>query len=1575
MMTRSRWLAGDMDMVRLIGVFRKVIVRPIRCDGWHAYSASGGRGRWPHSLRHVIHALPFGPGRATRIACCVIAFLFVSVAHAADQPNIVFIMTDNHGAWTLGCYGNEDIRTPNIDRLASEGTLFENAFASNPVCSPTRATFLTGLLPSQHGVHCFLRGGRLQVGPDSRCTLDEITSLPEVLKQAGYACGLVGKWHLGANLTPQEGFDNYWITMPHGGTSTFYDAQIIENGEVRKEPEYLTDFWTGHAVKFIEQQAADESDKPFFLFLAYNGPYSLSRLLLRDGKNRHADYYADQELSSFPREPAHPWQFSNLDYHNNPTSIRRVATEVSGVDDGVGTVMETLAKHGMDDNTIVVFVADQGWAGGHGGFFGMGDHTRPVTADEEMMRIPMIWRQPGKIAAGQRSDRMVTNYDFMPTLLSHVGLGQKMPTEPKSPGRDFSSELANGNNRPRSDADDAIFYEFEGLRCIRTECWKYVHRHSNGPHELYDLKNDPDEFTNLVSSESHATTRDRLKKRLNEFYAKYAEPKYDLWNGGGSQTVLFEGVDEELAQADPVEPPALTAGFMPQVINVPDGFEAELAAGPPLVEHPTFATFDDRGRLFVCENAGVNLSAEELEQQRPNSIRLLEDSDSDGRFDKSTIFADKMTFPMGGAWHDGALYVASPPSIWRLADTDGDGVADDRKVIVDKFGYTGNAASIHGCVKGLDGRMYWCDGYHGHEFTDDEGNVTSKRRGSYIFSCLPNGRDVRIHCGGGMDNPVEVDFTDEGEMLGTVNILYTRPRIDCLVHWLYGGAYPHREQVLEELKVTGDLLEPVHRFGHVAVSGTMRYRSGVMDYRWRDNMFATFFNSGKVVRLELERDAATFKVNQREFLSCDSREFHPTDVVEDADGSLLVIDTGGWFYRGCPTSQFAKPDVLGGIYRVRRTGMTTQVDLRGNRIEWDSLTDADVVKLLGDTKYAVRERAIDECARRGDDIIPLLRQQVERGDILYRRGALWALTRMIGNSVLDTYGRSKWTPARGIIQTALSDRDQTVRQIACRSLATYPDPSAVDGLIKLLNGDVPEVQREAATALGQTGVVTAVSPLLSVQCSAGNDVDRAIDHAAIYALIEINDAQAVRAGLSSNDPVAKRRALIALDQMDTGTLDAAEVVEVVDSNDAELRRAAVAIFERHEQWRSQSADVLRRLLKDSNSISNDAALLERLISQSLAEASVANLVGDLLTEPASSDLALKAIARGQSVPLHKSWVQPLEKMLANTSGAEPIEPAISAVAAIQGNQFRDRLNSLGNDQSLSPLVRVAALEAASGRRGSLSDESFQLLLELLGGGPGVSLSAAQKLGSSSLSKQQLIDLAPSLTAATSSQLNELIRVYQRSGDAEVAAKFLEAMDSARSLTSLSSPQFSDTIKKYPRELLPAANKLLDRIRQAEQQKVSRLDAMLPLVALGDAERGKALFFSEKSKCSSCHKVGSEGGKIGPDLTTIGANRAVPDLLESVLFPSATLVRDYEPYSLIASDGRVLSGLIVRETADAITIQQQTGDPITLSRDDVEEMVPSTVSIMPTDLEKSLTKEELAHLVAYLVNLTSAPKQE
>ena len=453
-------------------------------------------------------------------------------------PNLVFILTDNQGAWTLGCYGNPDIRTPHIDRLAAEGMRFTRALSSNPVCSPTRATFLTGLIPSQHGVHSFL-DPKFMMGPEAYNTLAEFTSLGEVLRDAGYVCGLSGKWHLGANLTPKEGF-SFWSTKPDGHTREFYDQEVIEDGKVRKEAGYTTDLWTKRGVEFIEQN----KDRPFFLFLAYNGPYSLGELMLNEAKNRHAAYYADKELLSFPRDAMHPWQFANKPFHNSPTAMRRVAAETSGVDDGVGEIMATLKRLGLDENTLVVFSADQGWMGGQNGMWGMGDHFRPIGAHELMMQIPLIFRQPGAIAAGKTSDLLVSNYDFLPSVLGYMGLGDRLPTKPKLPGRDFSPTL-----RGKEQAwENVVFYEMETCRAVRTDQWKYVARHPSGPNELYDMQADPQERMNLYGQAGTEAMRADLDRRLAAFFQEYADPQYDIWQGGRSKARRL--VEEVVGKAE-----------------------------------------------------------------------------------------------------------------------------------------------------------------------------------------------------------------------------------------------------------------------------------------------------------------------------------------------------------------------------------------------------------------------------------------------------------------------------------------------------------------------------------------------------------------------------------------------------------------------------------------------------------------------------------------------------------------------------------------------------------------------------------------------------------------------------------------------------------------------------------------------------------------------------------------------------------------------------------------------------------------------------------------------------------------
>ena len=473
---------------------------------------------------------PFRPHRVPTLLAALFVLTQV-LALAAERPNIVFILTDNHGAWTLGCYGNEDIQTPHLDRMAEEGVRFSRSYSNNAVCSPTRASYLTGLMPSQHGVHRYIHPD-VMMGPKAYPTLEEFDTLPQILNEAGYVCGLSGKWHLGANMEPQEGF-SFWVTKPEGSTSDFVNQKIIENGAITTLAEHQTPYWTRRGIEFMEEN----KERPFFLFLAYNGPYGLGKSATTPPINAFAEHYADKVLPSFTRDTVHPWLYNNKQMMNNVTAARKYASEISGMDAGVGEILAALKRLGLDDNTLVIFTADQGLAGGQSGFWGMGDHTRPLTAFDWTMHVPLIVRHPGKIAGGAVSDLLVSNYDLMPTVLDYVGLSDRQPTSPPSPGRSYAPVL-HGETITQ---ENAVFYEFENVRAIRTDTWKYIERIGEEPNELYHLETDAGERLNLYGRAAHADIQTELQQRLHAFFVKYAEPKWDLWKGGDAKGGLMLG--------------------------------------------------------------------------------------------------------------------------------------------------------------------------------------------------------------------------------------------------------------------------------------------------------------------------------------------------------------------------------------------------------------------------------------------------------------------------------------------------------------------------------------------------------------------------------------------------------------------------------------------------------------------------------------------------------------------------------------------------------------------------------------------------------------------------------------------------------------------------------------------------------------------------------------------------------------------------------------------------------------------------------------------------------------------------
>ena len=195
-----------------------------------------------------------------------------------SHPNVLFILTDDQGCWALGAAGNAEIYTPNLDRLAQTGTRFENFFCASPVCSPARASILTGRIPSQHGIHDWLRRGNLASdqapkGLEDDAAIEYLRGMrgyTEILAQNGYTCALAGKWHMGDSLNPQKGF-SFWRIMPYGG-SGYYGAPFIVDGELTREPGYLTDAITHHALAFLEQHAGQA--EPFYLGVHFTAPHS-----------------------------------------------------------------------------------------------------------------------------------------------------------------------------------------------------------------------------------------------------------------------------------------------------------------------------------------------------------------------------------------------------------------------------------------------------------------------------------------------------------------------------------------------------------------------------------------------------------------------------------------------------------------------------------------------------------------------------------------------------------------------------------------------------------------------------------------------------------------------------------------------------------------------------------------------------------------------------------------------------------------------------------------------------------------------------------------------------------------------------------------------------------------------------------------------------------------------------------------------------------------------------------------------------------------------------------------------------
>lgn len=451
-------------------------------------------------------------------------FLFGSLAASvaaqktkrpADRPNILLIISDDLASWMVGCYGNKEIRTPHIDKLAEGGVRFANNFVCTPICSASRATLFTGRVPRQTGIHDFLTPNPIDNPPQGQAapppSFKSEVMIPDLLSAQGYDCGYVGKWHMGDDRIPQHQC-KFWYTML-GGSSRYQDPEMSWNGEVVQEKGYLTDLMTAKACQYLDRQS---TGKPFFLTVSYFNPHTP----YEGHPERYYKTYANTNFDTLGWEPPAPNALRERNLLKDTVgNIRKCAAAVTALDDQIPVLLSKLQQRGLRDNTLILFCGDNGFLLGRHGLWSKGLASHPINMYEEVMQVPMIWNWPGRIPVQSVRPELVSFYDVLPTLCDLTGA--PVPNRNLC-GRSYLSLAANRPLPKKEPWRNLVFGEFRNTEMAREKRYKLVLRdQGKGPNELFDLAIDAREKVNQYENPEFLTIRQRLTAELGAWRQRY----------------------------------------------------------------------------------------------------------------------------------------------------------------------------------------------------------------------------------------------------------------------------------------------------------------------------------------------------------------------------------------------------------------------------------------------------------------------------------------------------------------------------------------------------------------------------------------------------------------------------------------------------------------------------------------------------------------------------------------------------------------------------------------------------------------------------------------------------------------------------------------------------------------------------------------------------------------------------------------------------------------------------------------------------------------------------------------------
>jgi putative membrane-bound dehydrogenase-like protein len=1426
------------------------------------------------------------------------------------KPNIIVVYCDNLGYGDIEPFGSTLHRTPNLNRMAKEGRKFTHFCVTAGVCTPSRASIMTGCYPQRVGMHLNPRDGWV-LRPVSQYGLhpDEVT-VAEVLKEQGYATAIVGKWHLGDQpefLPTRQGFD-WFFGVPYSDDMTervwnkdgskWPPLPLMENETVIEAPcdrDGLTKRYTERAMEWI----VEHKDEPFFL-------------------------YFPQAMPGSTKTPFSSEQFKGKS-KNGPWG-----DSIEELDWSMGVMLDQLKELGIAENTLVIWTSDNGAPINRDlSDLSRGSnqplHGRGYTTSEGAFRVPTIVWQPGKVPAGTTCDELASTMDLLPTFAKLAG--GNAPADRKIDGQDIAP-LLYGKSEAKTPHDAYYYYHQDQLQAVRSGPWKMFlpievapgHPHFRKGKQpetlLFNVVDDIGCEQNVAAEHPQVVAQltqvaDQARTDLGDKgKAGAGQRKPGKITGKPQQQVLLKNALEVIEGFrggrhwvnEKTAPPKSPADSLAALQIEPD-LEIQLVASEPLVKDPVAIAFDQHGRMFVVEYGDYPIGPEDGGDPLSRVV-YLEDTDGDGQVDKRHVFADKLTFAHSLMPFRGGLIVGAQTQILYLQDTDGDNVADVRKVLYDGFTPAHPQMQIGNPRWGMDNWIYLNYG---------PGKITSAKGPSAEPVTMPR-KDFRF-------NPATMVFEADsgmGQFGNTVdrwgNRFYCTNRNPIMTTLLPPAILKRNPYAITAAahydvgKSGGDTrVYPLvamksnylsHAGTHTSACGVTAYTGDLLGGTFQDSVFVCEPIGHLVTRSIVKPDGLRLTADRArpkaDFIASTDTWFRPASLANGPDGALYLAD----MYRlWVEHPKFLPPEIAakldwragedrGRIYRIIPKGAKPEPFTPPE-------TPHDMVKLLESPngwKQYLGQRLLVEGFYTSHDRSQVMKTKPKLKELLAnhpnattRQHALWSLEGIAGLS-------------RGNVLKALHDSDAHVRRDAVkRSTHSINEETTFRRLVELADDDDASVRFQVALALGESNRPAASKVLASLAKKDGEDswfvsglLTSARERSGAILNGLVSTPKYVANGNVAKAQLVKRLATVVGVRGDVDELSQllASLAGGTESSSGTWWQAAAisGLGQGLPRYRGDLGRLSLPLLLNNppNGLAKSAAGMRELLAQS---------------QEASLDRNRPAADRAAAVELlaYRPFAEaaPAFEELLETD--QPVEIQTACINALSANGSEAAAKIvLDRWQELGPAVRGPALT---------------LLLRR--------------------------------TTSTKLALNAMTAGTMRPA-------------------ALSIDQRVRLLKHSDAKLREQAKKLFGGAVSSNRQAVAK--KYQPALSLeASAAVGAKIF--EKT-CSKCHRINGKGHQVGPDLSDV-RNRSHLALLYDILDPNSKVEPRFTAYTVATVDGKVFNGLIVSETDEAVVLRMAEGKEQTIGRGEIEVIRASKVSLMPEGVEKDVTPQNMADLLEFL----------